>query len=67
MPEDLKPVWVCDKCGHTWLQSERMPTHCASSKCRSRRWNAKRTVHSVEQGAVVIEETRHWIPDVDAT
>lgn len=29
----------CDLCGHEWLGNENA-THCASSKCRSRQWNA---------------------------
>ena len=33
-------AWVCDVCGHTWIASELVPTHCASSKCRSRRWDS---------------------------
>lgn len=32
-------VWVCDVCGHRWIAGELVPTHCASSKCRSRKWD----------------------------
>jgi hypothetical protein len=34
-------AWVCDKCGHIWIASDLVPTHCASSKCRSRQWNQR--------------------------
>lgn len=34
-------VWVCDVCGWVWLQGEKIPSHCASNKCHSRRWNHK--------------------------
>jgi hypothetical protein len=30
----------CDVCGHEWL-GKPDATHCASSKCRSRKWNAE--------------------------
>ena len=30
----------CDICGHEWLPRMPSPSHCASSKCRSRRWNS---------------------------
>jgi hypothetical protein len=30
----------CDICGHEWLSTGE-PSHCASSKCRSRKWNSK--------------------------
>ena len=31
--------WKCDVCGHRWIKTELWPSHCASSRCRSRRWN----------------------------
>lgn len=31
--------WKCDECGFRWIKSETWPERCASSKCRSRRWN----------------------------
>ena len=34
-----RDVWMCDACGHEWLKGDKLPTHCASSKCRSRKWN----------------------------
>ncbi|MEG9430739.1 hypothetical protein [Terriglobus sp. ADX1] len=40
MATDTRAAWVCDVCGHEWLQGTTVPTHCASSKCRSRKWNA---------------------------
>lgn len=40
MSENTAETWVCDVCGHYWLKGENKPTHCASSKCRSRKWNA---------------------------
>lgn len=32
-------VAQCDVCGHEWIATSAAPSHCASSKCRSRRWN----------------------------
>ena len=35
-----RDCWVCEVCGFAWLvRGKDIPTHCASSKCRSRRWN----------------------------
>ena len=31
--------WKCDLCGFRWIKTEIWPERCASSKCRSRRWN----------------------------
>ena len=32
--------WHCDVCGFEWLRTEGIiPAQCASSKCRSRKWN----------------------------
>lgn len=39
MSENTVEAWTCDVCGHTWLKGTTKPTHCASSKCRSRKWN----------------------------
>lgn len=35
----LRECWVCVICTHAWIKGKKVPTHCASSKCRSRRWN----------------------------
>lgn len=32
--------WKCDVCGFRWIKGEIWPTHCASKKCRSRKWNS---------------------------
>jgi hypothetical protein len=37
--EDKRACWVCEVCGFAWLKSDVVPSHCASSKCRSRQWN----------------------------
>lgn len=34
-----RKVAHCDICGHEWIP-DGSPTHCASSKCKSRRWNS---------------------------
>src|SRR5271170_7185469 len=31
--------WKCDECTHRWIKTEIYPSHCASSKCRSRKWD----------------------------
>lgn len=32
--------WHCDVCGFEWLKTDGInPVQCASSKCRSRKWN----------------------------
>ena len=28
----------CDLCGHEWIPTITLPTHCA--KCKSRQWNS---------------------------
>ena len=53
-------AWQCGSCGHIWLKSGVVPTHCA--KCRSRRWNdgskaepvvrVSRTVRAVSDASV---------------
>lgn len=41
MALENRECWVCDECGHPWLKvGEVVPLQCASTKCRSRRWNA---------------------------
>lgn len=40
MGNESVKVWVCDVCGHRWIAGELVPTHCASSKCRSRKWDS---------------------------
>lgn len=40
MPVVMVPAWKCGECTHVWLKvGDKEPTHCASSKCRSRKWN----------------------------
>ena len=37
---EKRDCWVCEVCGFAWLvRGKEIPTHCASSKCRSRKWN----------------------------
>ena len=39
---EKRDCWVCDICGFAWLASSDVPpSHCASSKCRSRQWNSE--------------------------
>ena len=39
--------WKCEQCEHVWLaQAGKVPTHCASSKCRSRKWNESKQSHN---------------------
>ena len=40
--------WKCDECGHRWIKTGAIPTHCASSKCRKRSWNKKERSNGVE-------------------
>ncbi len=44
--------WKCDVCGHRWIKGEVWPDTCASSKCRSRRWN------SAAKSAPVVDPVR---------
>lgn len=37
--------WKCDDCGFRWIKTEAWPERCASSKCRSRKWNQKGEVN----------------------
>ena len=37
--KEMRECWVCDVCGFAWIVSGEAPSHCASSKCRSRKWN----------------------------
>ena len=31
--------WKCDVCGHRWIKTEIVPTHCPSKLCRSRKYD----------------------------
>jgi hypothetical protein len=35
-----RECWHCDVCGFEWMKGKEVPKQCASSKCRSRQWNA---------------------------
>lgn len=34
-------VWVCDECGHKWLDEGVVPKQCPARGCRSRKWDEK--------------------------
>ena len=62
MGQTTRDCWQCDVCGFTWLKGEALPVNCASSKCRTRRWNemprsrSKSAVaYSVQQAAELPE------------
>lgn len=38
MSETTAQAYVCDECGHIWLKTAKLPTHCA--KCHTRKWNS---------------------------
>lgn len=42
MGEVTRDCWKCDICGWEWLKEGRIPSRCASSKCRSALWNRPR-------------------------
>jgi len=48
--------WKCDVCGHRWIKTELWPSHCASSRCRSRRWNGGQ-VQPVKSEPVSVPES----------
>ena len=34
------PIWICDVCGHEWLQrGDGIPVRCPVRSCWSKRWN----------------------------
>lgn len=40
MSQIQRMVNKCDVCGHEWVPAKvAIPSHCTSSKCRSRKWN----------------------------
>ena len=55
--------WKCDACGHRWIKAEGIPAQCASSKCRSRKWNAK----TAEPGTYGAIERKPVEPTINQT
>ena len=47
--------WKCDVCGFRWIKSEVWPAQCASSRCRSRRWNGGQ-VQPVKPEPVAVQD-----------
>ena len=53
---EKRDCWVCNKCGFAWLvKNDAPPSHCASSKCRSRVWNLDE--ESSQSKKVPVKET----------
>lgn len=55
--EEMRKCWVCDVCGFAWLVTGEAPSHCASSKCRSRKWN-KGEASANNQGGIDVPVLR---------
>ena len=62
MAIELRPVCVCDKCGHTWLQTNRtkreLPNYCP--KCTTKEWNGDKKAKIKERE---IQDRREFISD----